>query len=1384
MSRLFTRDERRLATAGVLSGILTAALALVLWFRGVGVGPALQPPPDVPADSAGDPFVGALRRDVSARLASRPVSARPLRGELSLRALDITWNVPGSRERWLRARSVTGRLDLAAANRGEVVLAGVRIASPDIRLRSDGRRWNYERPLAGLLEDGGGGRGGGGRTRVFRVEGLAFDDASVNVDMPENDFSLVDATGRLGTLQLSGPGLSAPTIEVVSASATLDPPGERQPMRVAAERGSLRFPNRVTEFELRAVTIAGTRLEELEGSWDPSAPGYGLTATGRAPDVRFADIRFIAPDRIPEEGTASFRFAVAPLTGEGTAVRLSDLRAVSGDSRVGGSLAAEVFPGRVAVERVDLRLEPVSLAFIEKVLGRALPYSGNLTGTLSGPGTDIQVDVVASLRAPDVAAPFNIGFRGGVALTRAGLTLRDMQADLRRVPLAALRPVAPGIALDGFVTGTVALNGSPETTPLQLDVRLELGTGLATVAGTLDLTGAVPSYDVTGRVVGIDLQSVFAPAVPPVHLTASFALAGSGFDLPTANARIRLNGDFTGWRAEAGDRIALVARIAGGTAEVDTLLASLATADLNGSGRWRFVEPLSGAVQYRLTVADLAPFGPYVPMLGDSTATGSLRAEGTVSGPIRALRLAGRLDGENLRVGAWQAARLESEYTVAFTGALPEFELDAKGSEIRTPTFGNYRALTADVRLRTPLFTMDVRGDRVGGGQVAIVAEGTIPREGSRTVNLNRAYFDLAEGRWDLARPARLTWGGDAGLRVADLELRNAQTSGRIALDGVIFPLDRLDAQVAVADLPLEQVQDLLGRPQTVGGRLWADFTVRPPAGSPDIRGTFRLDQASISGVRFTQLEGRLDYANGVARTELLAALDSAAGRLDLRGTLPLRISFADSLQFGFAESGPLDATLRAERITLAPLNAFISRVRDLTGVVDGTVTLGGSVDDPRLGGQLTLSEGSVTVPELNQRYDSIAGTVAFNGRQAELRDIRLHRDGWARLSGTATFEEIDRPVFALVATLEDFQPIGVDQHPDATVSGRVTLDGELDALVLSGNVTIDDGYLSVPQFGRAFEDDLIDIMDPTPVQGVASEQPGQGTWLTNLRIQNLRARFGEGAWFEAMEATAQLSGDLTINHAGDETRIVGTLEGERGTYTLVAGPIVRRFEVTHAQIRFLGEPEPNPAINITAKRVMLDETGRRVEVEVRITGTMQTPRLGLASQDAPDIPQSELLSYLLFGRPTFALGENLTATGTDLLGQTYFGGLAELLGLELERTLSAGLGLQLDLFQVQFGQGLGGITTPTVVVGRQLSNDFFLTLETGLSALFGDEGGATASNWAIRLEWAIDRRSSLRASLEPVNRARLLRGFGAALPPAQASPHQLYVEYRRRWVY
>ncbi|HEX2165949.1 MAG TPA: translocation/assembly module TamB domain-containing protein, partial [Longimicrobiales bacterium] len=358
------------------------------------------------------------------------------------------------------------------------------------------------------------------------------------------------------------------------------------------------------------------------------------------------------------------------------------------------------------------------------------------------------------------------------------------------------------------------------------------------------------------------------------------------------------------------------------------------------------------------------------------------------------------------------------------------------------------------------------------------------------------------------------------------------------------------------------------------------------------------------------------------------------------------------------------------------------------------------------------------------------------------------------------------------------FEPMGVDNHPDAGVWGEVQLTGPPEALVLTGAIEVADGYIVVPELGGpSFRPELVDMTRPAALDTMTFDPIEESDPIGNLVIRDLVVDISTDTWFLAYQAQAQLAGELIVNKVGDSMPITGTLTGTRGEYTLLAGPVVRRFDIISAQVRFRGEPEPNPSIDVTARRIVLDQEGRQLDVDVRITGTAESPTLQLAGGQAGQIAESELLSFLLFGAPSSTLAGD-ALPGDDLLEQTYVGGFFEMISLELERSLG---GLGLDILQVNFTQSILGGEAPTIVVGKQLVPDVFLTVQTALEALFGSQG--EVGTWAIRLDWNFDRRSRLRLALEPVYRGRGLRSSVFALP-LQDPQQQLLIELRRRWTY
>ena len=1399
MVRFLSREEWPLVAGGIIAGLLTFVLVLYLFVRGIGGSdPVVELVTDtlrvLPSDDIETrrtpgvpervgPVVGAREAGIRSRLARFPVYARPLRGPITITARNVVWNEDGG-ARFARADVVSGQLDVAAAQRGDIVLEDVVLREPVVALRERGGGWNFEDVFEELLGSPNGNGNGGptpraGRRRVFRLGGVRIVNGTVDVTRPGQEFGFRSVDGTLPVVVFSEPGLAAPYLRVGAIEAEYVQP-EPEPARVAlsAENGLFYFPSGTVRFDIANAAVEDTRFADLSGTWDPADPGYGITATGVALGVDFADIAFLLPEQLPRTGTATFAFEVQPAAPDHNDVTLTELDARSGESRLLGTLTMRLGDEFFELLAADLRVDPVALELIEGFTG-PLPYDGLLTGTVTGAGRDISFDLIATLTAENMTTPFDAGIVGQIRYTDTGIVLRSAEVDLDRVPLAALRAIAPGLPVAGTVTGTIALTGMPDRAPLDLNVRLELGAGVALVEGQLDLTGAVPSYDVSGQLLGVDLQAVLQPDVPPVSLTAGFVAQGSGFDPATMNAELRLAGRFTGWESTPQDTITLVAAVYGGTLAVDTLYGSLATADVQASGAWHFIAPQTGAVDYAIDVTSLRPFGPWIPVLGDSIATGAVTSVGTLSGTLERIRIAGGASGGTLQVGEWRASEFAGEYDLTFGGErLPVAVVNAEARDITTPTAGNYTVGTIALRMTPPDLDLQVNATRTDGGVVDVAATGFLPENGLREVRVQRARFDLADDRWVLLRPATFRWTEGEPVYVDDLEIRADSSGGRVAVDGVVLPLADMDARIAVAAFPVGDIQRLLARPVRLDGMLWAEGAIRGGGSNPLVDVDFRIENGAVDGVALQQFAGTLAYADGQTTLDAQVVVDTA-GRLDIDARIPSVLRLGGTPFFELIDGEPMSGSIVADDFALAPLLATVPQVRDVSGYADANVTLAGTPDNPEVAGTFILASGSFRVPSVNQVFTEASADVGFDGRRLVLNDVRVRSEGWATIGGQIVLERLDEPVFDLTIAFDAFEPIGVDDHPDAAVWGEVTLTGGLDALLLTGAVEVADGYVAVPDLGRpSFAPELVEMTRPASFDTLVFDPDGGNAGiLENLRIRDLVIDVSTDTWFDAYQAQVQLAGMLTVNKTGNTYSIVGTLAGNRGQYTLIAGPIVRRFEIVSAEVRFRGEPRPNPAIDITARRIVLDESGRQLDVDVRITGTAESPTLQLAGNQQGQIPESELLSFLLFGTASSTLGgEQLP--GDLLLGQTTIGSVWEVFALELERSLGGAF----DIFQLRLGQGTFGFESPTIVLGKQILPDVFLTLETALNGLFGEDG-TDATTWTMRLDWNFDRRTRLRLALEPVYRGRGLRSSAFALPVSDPR-QQLLIELRRRWTY
>jgi hypothetical protein len=1266
-------------------------------------------------------------------------------------------------------------LNASTARSGDIVVRAAVISNADIYVEQaqTGGEWNYQRVITRMKGE----EDSGGPQKLFVVNDLAVRNSRVRVNTPERDFVINDLAALLPRVDLSGPNLPAPRVQVARATGRLAIDNETHPFAVSNAR--LQFPETGVEFNIASVTTGATQVTNLDGVFGSGIPGIGVRATGRADNLRFEDIRFISP-RLPASGVASFDFGVRPLSATRTEVVLSGGRVSTQGSNVRGSATVVMGGGKTEVVAVDARFDPLDLALIEQLTGDTLPYKGTVTGTARGSGGLINFDVNTRLTSTANNAPLITHVTGSAFFSEAGFELRQLDADMREVPLASLRAVLPGIPLSGTISGRVSLVGAPNNAPLRLNVRLEMALGVAIVEGTVDLRGAEPVYDLTGRLLAVNLNELLEPDVPPVFVSANFTVNGRGSSAETMQARVHLDGRFTGWRASPRDSIHADLDIRNGTITIDTAAVKLATMTGQARGSWHFIAPASGAIGYAVTFESVTPFGPYFPAIGNDDATGRLTITGTASGPSGRLVFAGDANAANLRIGQWGAGALETKYQLVLGPTVPEIQFNAGARDLMTPTAGAYTTATVQFSLVSPAFVLDVKADRAGaaGGGMDIYADGRIPPTGAREVILRRARLELGNEQWALTNPAVFAWSSErnAAVNIRNLDFREINGDGRVLIDGRIRPPSSADFRIETVSFPIDELQRLLGMNPRLAGELALNANILVTAGVPVVTGRFQLDSAMVENVRFSALTGDIEYRNDRLITTARAVVDTA-GVLDLRAELPLDMRFGDSTVIRMRDTGPVRITLVSDSIALAPFAVLSPEIENVTGKLMANLTVTGTVQTPQLSGTLAVRNGSAHIVRANQTYDSINATLVLENQRAVIQQFVARNEGLATATGSIEFADLNRPIFDITARVANFRAAGIEGQEPAHANGEVRLVGPMDGAVLTGDVELLDGYFPVPTvFSSPLDDELAELAAPGGVRDPNAASPN--TFMENLRIDGFRVRAGESLWFAMPDARAQLEGELIFDKNGDDIRITGTLTGTRGQYTLRAGPIVRRFEVVEVEVRFLGDTEINPRINIVASRQIIDPAGRQVDIRVRVTGTMRSPTLSLASADAANIPESELLSFLLFGQSSFGLTGGGLVPGQALVTETFLGGLTELLSLELEDEL-VDAGLSVDIFQVRFGSRIANLAEPSIVIGEEFANNMFFTVETGLGMLGGGQG--ILNN--VRLEWRISPTSTARFGYELVNPGRALRGVTVAQPLFNVRQERQYtVDFTKRW--
>jgi translocation and assembly module TamB len=450
-----------------------------------------------------------------------------------------------------------------------------------------------------------------------------------------------------------------------------------------------------------------------------------------------------------------------------------------------------------------------------------------------------------------------------------------------------------------------------------------------------------------------------------------------------------------------------------------------------------------------------------------------------------------------------------------------------------------------------------------------------------------------------------------------------------------------------------------------------------------------------------------------------------------------------------------LSVGARADSVDLSFLEALTPALERVTGVFSTDLGIAGTWDAPRLRGELRLADAAATIPALSVRYEEVNGRLTLSGDSIAIQSLSARSErGRADFTGVVRLEQLTHPVLDLQIAADQFKALDLKNNVAITASGRLSLTGPVFGATLTGHAQVTSGALYFADLVQKRIVNLDELADTSLAALIEQQQLGpkfENVFLDSLRIDDLDLEMGSDVWLRSDEANIQLAGSVRLTKQRNQYLVSGTLQAVRGTYRLKVGPVSREFVVSQGTVRYFGTPDQDAALDIQAKHVVHPAPTRGqsiledITVVAHIGGTLLVPKVTLEAERY-DLSQTEIISYLLFGKSTVDLGGDQGGIADQrALVQS---ALAILSG-EIEQTIVSG-GVPVDYVEIRPGGGGQGVALVpwNVAVGRQLGAKTFLVVNAGFCA----GGQVEVQNMlGLSLQFRISPEWRTEASFAPV---------------------------------
>ena len=861
-------------------------------------------------------------------------------------------------------------------------------------------------------------------------------------------------------------------------------------------------------------------------------------------------------------------------------------------------------------------------------------------------------------------------------------------------------------------------------------------------------------------------------------------------------------------------------RFADGRMTIDSLHVHTAAATLSAAGGIGLPGGRADSLRFTVTMDSLGGLRRFLPppdtsRLGAAATppdslSGNAKIIGVLAGTFDALNVSGRLAGNDLVMNNERGDDLAATFAIHDLTNRPNGVLFAT---LDTAVLAGIAldSLTLQVHMdNTSRARFSLAAASRNGPSAAARGEMTTTSNG-QSIAVDSLGILVGDALWRLASPAHLALTTHA-VSLDSLVLRN-RDSASVVLSATVPDTGQVFAEAHATHLPLKDIGTLFQLNAPLVGTGDLNASVSGTMRAPHIAARGVLSGIDYHGVNVDRVVADANYAN----TRLNVGVNvQRNGKTAVEGDAILPI---DVHMFGYEwRNEAMTGHLTADTTDLTLVRALGAPLDSVHGKLWTKLELSGTPRAPAFGGTLLVIDGSALVSPLGVEVRGINGRVfaARNAQGQDSIDVRatalnsadselpgqISLNGWIKNLFQTNPAKNATQSFDFKMGARTFHAFDKRSAADLYVSttDSLRLRGTTLAAALTGAIVVDRGSIFIADRDIARKRAVDLLSDESTATGGMSVSGS--TFITTLKTNlspNVTITMGNDVRLRSREANVKLAGSLQLGTSTDRSTrtlasgelvplfsLEGTLRTVSGSYTLPLGPVQREFTVmSDGTVTFAGAAD-NPTLDIRAVYNVRRPGDRDLGVIVKLQGPLLPyPTISFGSTADYDIATSDLVSYLLVGRPGFDFGAS---------GQTIAQVLAPTLSAVAADQLRSSLGSWLDVFQFQLGTGattqdanstfLSGanlrnyLYTSTVGVERQFGNAY-LGVNTGLCQFnpeFTNTGGrfSALNGVGASLGYRFDPRLSLQLSWDPPTANRICsqsyNNVGLVPTPGQAS--------------